>query len=277
MTRTRAPFRRAPLSPGFLRRHPGRRAGIHRPAARERTLSACRAPTTGDGDHGVARCARVSPLVLPGRIILQEPEDILFERLLGIEPHVLLAEPAIAPDDIGRRQSPDRPVRLLHVVAAVADAAPGSSSCRPPRRAAACSRVSSTETPMTISPLSRYLFCRSTNPGISILHGPHHVAQKSSRITLPLYAARFTGFPSMSFSVNFRSAGFALASHPGSADVVRLAPGPRMPPHTSSVTPATRSRTMTHRRFIPGLPRSGVGVAPEHFPGRHGIDAGLHA
>jgi hypothetical protein len=39
------------------------------------------------------------------------------------------------------------------------------------------------------------LFENSSNLGISILHGAHHVAQKFSNTTLTLYAVRLIGFP----------------------------------------------------------------------------------
>src|SRR3954470_3493564 len=49
--------------------------------------------------------------------------------------------------------------------------------------------------------------------GISILHGRHQVAQKSSSTTLPLYSASRTSLPSTSLSVKSRFAGFASATH----------------------------------------------------------------
>src|SRR5438874_8218456 len=67
------------------------------------------------------------------------------------------------------------------------------------------------ETPTTWRPAFPYLFWNSMNQGISILHGPHHVAQKSSRTTLPLNDDSFTSLLFRSFSVKFRFAGFALA------------------------------------------------------------------
>src|SRR2546423_9027999 len=81
------------------------------------------------------------------------------------------------------------------------------------------SSVSSTETPTTCRPSLPYLFWNSMNQGISILHGPHHVAQKSSRITLPLNDESLTSLLSMSLSVKFRFAAFAVAGHelPGGA------------------------------------------------------------
>src|SRR5258708_23158755 len=43
---------------------------------------------------------------------------------------------------------------------------------------------------------SLYLFCSSTRSGISARQGPHQVAQKFRRMTLPCESARVTGFPS---------------------------------------------------------------------------------
>src|SRR5262249_21268023 len=67
--------------------------------------------------------------------------------------------------------------------------------------------------PTTCRPLLPYLFWNSMNHGISTLHGPHQVAQKSSRITLPLNVDRRTLLLSMSLSVKFRFALFASAGH----------------------------------------------------------------
>ena len=94
-----------------------------------------------------------------------------------------------------------------------APAAPGSSSSSRATYGFSLACVSSTETPTTCSPALPYFFWNSTNHGISILQGPHHVAQKSSRTTLPLSDASFTSLPSTSFSVKFRFAGFAFAGH----------------------------------------------------------------
>src|SRR3990172_9507404 len=52
------------------------------------------------------------------------------------------------------------------------------------------------------------------NQGISTLQGPHHVAQKSRRMTFPLSALRATSFPVRSFSVKLRFAILASAEHP---------------------------------------------------------------
>src|SRR4051812_2024057 len=50
------------------------------------------------------------------------------------------------------------------------------------------------------------------NQGISILQGPHQVAQKSSSTTLPLSDASFTSLPSTSLSTKFMLAGLAFAA-----------------------------------------------------------------
>src|SRR5207302_6746449 len=105
------------------------------------------------------------------------------------------------------------------------------------------SSVSSTDTPTTCRPFLPYLFWNSTNHGISILQGPHHVAQKSSRITLPASEESFTSLLLTSFSVKFKFAGFALAGHAapaGAADAWHNAPG-------SAV-----SVTMASARQLPG-------------------------
>src|SRR3954452_6266584 len=76
-----------------------------------------------------------------------------------------------------------------------------------------CSAESSTEMPMTCRPLDPYLFWYSTNQGISILQGSHHVAQKSIRITLPLNDDSVTLRFCASFMVKSRLAGLASAGH----------------------------------------------------------------
>src|ERR1051326_2749430 len=59
------------------------------------------------------------------------------------------------------------------------------------------------------------------NHGISILQGPHQVAQKSRMTTLPLNAARPTSLFWRSFSVKSSFAGFALAGHAAPAGAPR--------------------------------------------------------
>src|SRR3954470_7076665 len=71
--------------------------------------------------------------------------------------------------------------------------------------------------------------------GISTLHGPHHVAQKSSSTTFPLKSARVTFLPATSFIVKLRFAGFASA---GQDSIGAAALSPRSP---SAAVPAGRS------------------------------------
>src|ERR1044072_4079468 len=63
--------------------------------------------------------------------------------------------------------------------------------------------------------LSLYFSCSSMNPGISALQGPHHVAQKFSRMTLPesLNDDSATSLPCRSFNLKSQFAGFASAMH----------------------------------------------------------------
>src|SRR5271167_4526038 len=51
------------------------------------------------------------------------------------------------------------------------------------------------DTPSTAKPRFLYVFSNSMNQGISILQGPHHVAQKLSNTTLPLKSESRKGAP----------------------------------------------------------------------------------
>src|SRR5271154_1774618 len=51
------------------------------------------------------------------------------------------------------------------------------------------------DTPSTAKPWFLYVFSNSMNQGISILQGPHHVAQKLSNTTLPLKSESRRGAP----------------------------------------------------------------------------------
>src|SRR5690348_16209975 len=98
------------------------------------------------------------------------------------------------------------------------------------------------------------------NHGISILQGPHHVAQKSSRITLPFSDSRLTSLLAMSFSVYFSAAGLALAGHaapvPGGAAastwLKRSCHGSAL--NVSSASASALTVATAHRIFIARLP-----------------------
>src|SRR5213594_542502 len=51
------------------------------------------------------------------------------------------------------------------------------------------------------------------NPGISFLQGGHHVAQKSSKTTLPLNTLSATSLPLMSLTVKLKFETFPVISH----------------------------------------------------------------
>src|SRR5262250_1435646 len=95
------------------------------------------------------------------------------------------------------------------------------------------------------------------NHGISILHGPHQVAQKSSRITLPLNDDSFTSLLFRSFSVKLRFAGLAFAGHagpPAANAAFSSGHGSAGSVRTASASEATAART--HRVFIVEPPGS---------------------
>src|SRR3954468_5921001 len=117
--------------------------------------------------------------------------------------------------------------------------------------------VSSVEMPTTCSPSLPYLFWNSTNHGISILQGPHHVAQKSSSTTLPFSEARLTSLPPTSFSAKFRFAGLAFAAHAlvagAAADLDASIGSKCVSDDTFSVSPASARHATagnTHRMLI---------------------------
>src|SRR5262249_46729277 len=56
-------------------------------------------------------------------------------------------------------------------------------------------------TPITSTPRALLRFQKAAYDGISLMHGPHQVAQKSSRTTLPLSAAVLRVPPARSGSV----------------------------------------------------------------------------
>src|SRR5712691_3589427 len=60
---------------------------------------------------------------------------------------------------------------------------------------------SSMATPSTVKPRGPYFCWNSISQGISTRQGPHHVAQKFTSTTLPLYCASVTSLPSRSLKV----------------------------------------------------------------------------
>src|SRR5260370_38250534 len=82
-------------------------------------------------------------------------------------------------------------------------------------------------TPNTVNPRAPYLFCSSISQGISILHGPHQVAQKFTKTTLPLNRLRETSWSSRSFKVKSGEAvglsGYVFAARAGGMRVARFA------------------------------------------------------
>src|SRR4051812_27738726 len=115
------------------------------------------------------------------------------------------------------------------------------------------SAVSSTETPSAWKPRDAYLVWNSANHGISILHGSHHVAQKSSRITRPLKLESFTSFPFTSFNVKLRFAGFAFA---GQAAPAAACAEKSQRSESLSVSSASASAlivAIAHRSFIDAI------------------------
>src|SRR4249920_2860250 len=109
--------------------------------------------------------------------------------------------------------------------------------------------VSSVRIPMMFRPLLPYFSWNSMNHGISILQGPHQVAQKSSRITLPLNAESFTSLLFRSLSVKLRFAGLALAGHePPAANAPREDQGSAGSVNTASASALTVARV--HRVLI---------------------------
>src|SRR5262249_40739141 len=78
---------------------------------------------------------------------------------------------------------------------------------------ASLSAVSSTEMPTICRPALPYFSWNSTKCGISTLHGPHQVAQKSITTTFPLYWLSETSRLFASFRVKLKLAGLASAGH----------------------------------------------------------------
>src|SRR3984893_9095981 len=91
-------------------------------------------------------------------------------------------------------------------------------------------RIAPASSSSTVSPMickrSLYLVCSWIRSGISALHGPHHVAQKLSKTTLPWASASVRGLPSRSSSRNsgagsgFRTKRMTLPRSCGSAEAM---------------------------------------------------------
>src|ERR1035441_10284423 len=62
--------------------------------------------------------------------------------------------------------------------------------------------MSAADTPRISNPCAAYWLRNSISQGVSILHGPHHVAQKLISSALPLYPARETFLPFKSSKAN---------------------------------------------------------------------------
>src|SRR5690349_16899287 len=71
---------------------------------------------------------------------------------------------------------------------------------------AAAAESGSTFTPIIVKPIGLYFLCSCSSSGISVRHGPHHVAQKLIITTWPLYWARLTLEPAMAASSKFGAA-----------------------------------------------------------------------
>src|SRR2546427_13153610 len=101
------------------------------------------------------------------------------------------------------------------------------------------------ETPTAANPWAPYILWNSENQGISFLHPVHHVAQKSSRTTLPRYFFSFTVLPELSFSANsgaaFRAVAGGSAARPAGWSAAAAAP-PTTPRRTEAAATVPRRR-----------------------------------
>src|SRR5262245_1122436 len=101
---------------------------------------------------------------------------------------------------------------------------------------------------MMFRPLFPYFSWNSMNHGISILHGPHHVAQKSSSTTLPLNAESFTSLLFRSLKVKFMFAGLAFAGQAGPA--ASALPSGHGAGTVTKASARAPNAAIAHRRFI---------------------------
>src|SRR6476620_1628670 len=93
------------------------------------------------------------------------------------------------------------------------------------------SSVSSMATPTICNPSGPYFFCRSISHGISILHGPHQVAQKFSS----------TAFPRKDASEMLLPSGMLFSSNPGAMEPFGGSPGPWTRVGADAWLPATEA------------------------------------
>src|ERR1700761_291423 len=100
---------------------------------------------------------------------------------------------------------------------------PVSSSCLRARNGRTDFHPSlSIDAPMAARPRTRYVWSNCMYQGISNLHPPHHVAQKSSRTTFPLRAARETVWPCASVRAKSGAGLRAAGGISDSADAVAV-------------------------------------------------------
>src|SRR5882757_6216519 len=140
-------------------------------------------------------------------------------------------------------------------------------------------------TPTICSPCGPYFFCRSTSHGISILQGPHQVAQKFSSTALPRNEASGVALPS----------GMLFNSKTGATDPFLGSPAPcagsgvpcpltatlavlggllvRLPTNSKPVMATTTHRTTTTFRFN-SISSQRKTVQESKIAGKHGEMAG---
>src|SRR5712671_2749102 len=153
------------------------------------------------------------------------------------------------------------------------------------KSAISLSLASSMATPTICSPCGPYFFCRSTSHGISILHGPHQVAQKFSNTALPRNEASGVALPS----------GMLFNSKTGATDPFGGSPAPcagsgvpwplaatlaalggllvRLPTRSNPVIATTTQRMTTTFRFKTVSSQSKA-VQESQIAGKHGEMAG---
>src|SRR5579864_519839 len=137
----------------------------------------------------------------------------------------------------------------------------------------AFAKSSCTSTPTTSTPRGLSRAARATKPGISIRHGPHHVAQKSSSSTLPAKLRSAIDRPSRSRSVKFRLALGAEAGQVVSSSAARATNGgliPRIAP--IAIVATATSMTADFGTHVPSQ-----GAMLLHPPDEVGLDERLRA